>query len=118
MSRVLASDVARSRGWRIMRREEQPRGMKAWPHRGVRTESRYGDVKGDGEATPVDLSDEELEACLRCWADDEEGLGGFFVAGFVRDEGSVDCPSTKEPASQETDEDTEASDGEWEGFSD
>ncbi|KAH2282632.1 hypothetical protein KXW02_004016 [Aspergillus fumigatus] len=118
VSRVLASDVARSRGWRIMRREEQPCGMKAWPHRGVRTESRYGDVKGDGEATPVDLSDEELEACLRCWADDEEGLGGFFVAGFVRDEGSVDCPSTKEPASQETDEDTEASDGEWEGFSD
>jgi putative methyltransferase len=67
----------------------------------------------------VDLSDEELEACLRCWADDEEGLGGFFVAGFVRDEGSVDRSTTETPVSQDTDEDTEASDeDEWEGFSD
>jgi putative methyltransferase len=121
VSRVLASEVARSHGWRIMRREEQPRGMKAWPHRGVRTESRNGDVEGDGEpaATAVDLSDEELEACLRCWANDEEGLGGFFVAGFVRDEGSVDRSTTETPVSQDTDEDTEGSDeDEWEGFSD
>ncbi|GFG23858.1 putative methyltransferase C2C4.06c [Aspergillus udagawae] len=123
VSRVLASDVARSRGWRIMRREEQPRGMKAWPHRGVRTESRHGDAKGDGKVTApaaaVDLTDEELEACLRCWADDEEGLGGFFVAGFVRDEGSVDRPPMEEPETQGMDEDTEGSDDdEWEGFSD
>jgi putative methyltransferase len=121
VSRVLASGVARSRGWRIMRREEQPRGMKAWPHRGVRTESQYGNVEGDAEpaATAVDLSDEELEACLRCWADDEEGLGGFFVAGFVRDEGSVDRSTTETPVSQGMDEDTEGSDeDEWEGFSD
>ncbi|GIJ83329.1 hypothetical protein Asppvi_002148 [Aspergillus pseudoviridinutans] len=123
VSRVLASDVARSRGWRVMRREEQPRGMKAWPHRGVRTESRYGDADGDGKVTApaaaVDLTDEELEACLRCWADDEEGLGGFFVAGFVRDEGSVDRTIREEPESQGIEEDTGDSDeDEWEGFSD
>ncbi|KAF7174336.1 hypothetical protein CNMCM5623_006937 [Aspergillus felis] len=123
VSRVLASEVARSRGWRVMRREEQPRGMKAWPHRGVRTVSRYGDAEGDGEvagpAAAVDLTDEELEACLRCWADDEEGLGGFFVAGFVRDEGSIDRSTTEEPEAQGIEEDTEdRDDDEWEGFSD
>ncbi|RLL95285.1 hypothetical protein CFD26_105542 [Aspergillus turcosus] len=114
VSRVLASDVARSRGWRIMRREEQPRGMRVWPHRGVRTESRYG----DGEvAVAVDLSDEELEACLRCWAGDEEGLGGFFVAGFVRDEECVER-TRGAPVSQGMDETEGSDEDEWEGFSD
>ncbi|RHZ54224.1 rRNA (cytosine-C5-)-methyltransferase RCM1 [Aspergillus thermomutatus] len=117
VSRVLASDVARSRGWRIMRREEQPDGMKVWPHRGVRTESRYGDAEGDGgAAAAVDLSDEQLEACLRCWAGDEEGLGGFFVAGFVRDESLA---AREAQVSPRMDGDKGGSDeDEWEGFSD
>ncbi|KAF7125657.1 hypothetical protein CNMCM5793_001896 [Aspergillus hiratsukae] len=120
VSRVLASDVARSRGWRMMRREEQPRGMRVWPHRGVRTESRYGDAEGHGEvaaAAAVDLSDEELDACLRCWAGDEEGLGGFFVAGFVRDEDNVDL-TRGAPVSQGMNETEGSDEDEWEGFSD
>jgi putative methyltransferase len=118
VSRVLASEVARSRGWRIMRREEQPRGMRNWPHRGVRTDSRYGDAEAPAAAAAaVDLSDEELEACLRCWAGDEEGLGGFFVAGFVRDEGIVDR-TTAAPVSQGMDETEGSDEDEWEGFSD
>lgn len=75
--RVLMSDVARRRGWRVMRREEQPEGLRAWKHRGTRE-------GGDRLDPPMNLSDEELDGCLRCWPGDEEGLGGFFVAGFVR----------------------------------
>lgn len=111
--RILASEVARRRGWRVMRRDEQPKGLKAWNHRGVREEKLRSVGPGDGDGSPsadgaatVDLSDEELEACLRCWPGDEEGLGGFFVAGFVRDASTA---ATGEPDSDE---------GEWEGLSD
>ncbi|GES62176.1 NOL1/NOP2/sun domain protein [Aspergillus terreus] len=94
VERVLASEVARRRGWRVMRREEQPEGLRKWRHRGVRSE---------GELT-VDLSDEQLDGCLRCWPGDDEGTGGFFVAGFVRD--------------GEEDDGEEGVEDEWEGFSD
>ncbi|KAL5359962.1 S-adenosyl-L-methionine-dependent methyltransferase [Aspergillus floccosus] len=93
VERVLASEVAKRRGWRVMRRDEQPEGLRKWRHRGVRSE---------GELT-VDLSEEQLDGCLRCWPGDEEGTGGFFVAGFVRD-GQED--------------EAEGVEDEWEGFSD
>ena len=32
-----------------------------------------------------ELSEQEREACLRCWPGDEERTGGFFVVGFIRD---------------------------------
>lgn len=106
VSRVLASDVARHRGWRVMRRYEQPEGLKVWRHRGVGEDSgKIGSTDSSGGVPPVNLSAEELDACLRCWPGDEEGLGGFFVAGFVRD--SHGDHDTKED-----------SDDEWEGFSD
>lgn len=93
--RVLGSDVAKRRGWRVLRREEQPVGLRGWRHRGVKSEG------GD----KVNLSDEELEGCLRCWPGDEEGVGGFFVVGFVRD-------------GQDDIENDGGKDDEWEGFSD
>jgi putative methyltransferase len=72
-----------------MRRDEQPAGLGKWKHRGIH------------HALTVDLSDVELDACLRCWPGDEEGTSGFFVAGFVRESHChVD------------------DDDEWEGFSD
>ncbi|EAW07138.1 rRNA (cytosine-C5-)-methyltransferase RCM1 [Aspergillus clavatus NRRL 1] len=124
VSRVQASEVARARGWRVMRREEQPAGMKAWPHRGVRTESRYGDAEGEcapeGAAAAVTLTDEELEGCLRCWQGDDEGLGGFFVAGFVRDgDGDSDADGVRLAAAAPvvTEAEVEGED-EWAGFSD
>ncbi|KAE8151730.1 putative NOL1/NOP2/sun domain protein [Aspergillus avenaceus] len=108
VERLLTSEVGKSRGWRIMRRDEQPEGLRKWDRRGVRTETREG-------AAPqtVGLSDEELDGCLRCWAGDDEGTGGFFVAGFVRDE--TLASRSLDSQAGESDE----SDGdEWDGFSD
>ena len=67
---ALASDIARERGWRVLRRQDQVTGMREWPVR--------GDVAacgGDGEVA---------EACIRTYRDDGKGVMGFFVAGFVR----------------------------------
>ena len=114
VSRVLASDVAKRRGWRVMRREEQPNGLKSWNHRGVREEratKSTGPENGDSQLS-VNLTDEELDACIRCWPGDEEGLGGFFVAGFIRD------PSLATNGDVPDSNDSEEEEEEWAGFSD
>ncbi|CAI7630767.1 unnamed protein product [Penicillium glandicola] len=83
VARILNSPAAKERGWRLLRRDEQPDGLRRWKKRGVREER-----PAEGETGPsgtVDLSDEALEACIRSWQGDAEGLGGFFVAGFIRD---------------------------------
>lgn len=99
VARVLRSDVARRRGWRVLRREEQPVGLKGWAAR--------GQVSG-GETL---LTDEEMQGCLRCWPSDEEGVGGFFVVGFVRAKSASGDVEDKADEADEADE-------EWEGFSD
>lgn len=93
VARVLASQVARQRGWRLLRRDEQPEGLRRWQHRGV----RESDVETPSSGKRPDLADEALEACLRCWPGDSEGLGGFFVAGFVRDYHSTEELTSAEP---------------------
>ena len=107
--RVLTSDVARRRRWRIMRRDEQPKGLRQWKHRGIRADSRPAPGL---DSSTVDLSDVELDACLRCWPGDEEGTGGFFVAGFVRDELGARASDPGPKDSCDIDDD------EWTGFSD
>ena len=67
---ALASDIARRRGWRILRREEQVTGMREWPVRGVAAA-----CGGDGDVA---------EGCIRSYKGDGRGVMGFFVAGFVR----------------------------------
>lgn len=116
VSRVLASDVAKRRGWRVMRRDEQPAGLREWPHRGIRTEPVEKDNGSSQSGPSVDLSDQDLEGCLRCWPGDDEGLGGFFVAGFVRD-GRVDNWSGTGHESDGVDDEEGDSDS-FEGFSD
>ncbi|KAL1637805.1 hypothetical protein SLS56_000360 [Neofusicoccum ribis] len=66
---ALRSRVAVARGWRLLRREEQVAGMRAW---GVR-----GEAGAWGEGV--------REACVRCEKGTAEGTMGFFVAGFVRE---------------------------------
>lgn len=114
VERILASETARRRGWRILRRDEQPQGLRTWRHRGIR---RDADNKSKDEEA-VNLTEEQLDACLRCWPGDDECTGGFFVAGFVRD----DCeamPSLKEHSSPRQESIHNAESGsEWEGFSD
>ncbi|KAL2869249.1 rRNA (cytosine-C5-)-methyltransferase RCM1 [Aspergillus lucknowensis] len=115
VSRVLESDVAKRRGWRVMRRDEQPAGLRKWKYRGIKSEG------GEGGHS-VKLSEEEVEGCLRCWPGDEEGTGGFFVVGFVRDgDGSADADNRDRrvtPDYRGDDHEDDEDEDEWEGFSD
>ncbi|KAL5326890.1 hypothetical protein ACEPPN_004579 [Leptodophora sp. 'Broadleaf-Isolate-01'] len=71
VQRALTSPIAKQAGWRILKREEQIRGMKDWP------------VRGSQQACGG--NDELAESCIRANKDDEHGTMGFFLAGFVRD---------------------------------
>jgi putative methyltransferase len=74
VSQALGSKIAKERGWRILRRDEQVRGMREWP------------IRGDKEACKeVENSGEVADGCIRANKDDDFGTMGFFVAGFVRD---------------------------------
>ncbi|KAH8889593.1 S-adenosyl-L-methionine-dependent methyltransferase [Thozetella sp. PMI_491] len=74
--KALESPIAKERGWRILTRDRQVRGMRDWP------------VRGAPEA--CDGNQEVSEGCIRTYMNDGHGVMGFFVAGFVREEGSVD----------------------------
>ncbi|KAL9089805.1 MAG: hypothetical protein Q9165_005599 [Trypethelium subeluteriae] len=101
--RVLASDVARARGWRVLRRQEQVAGMRKWQRRGV--EGELGEVK-----------EEVRQACLRCKKGTDEGTMGFFVCGFVR-EGFDDVGRESEEEEEGTGEaEGDEEEEEWEGF--
>ncbi|KAF3398410.1 25S rRNA [Penicillium rolfsii] len=127
VARLLASDVAKERGWRLLRRDEQPEGLRKWKHRGVRRDrDMETGVESEESASVAALSEEDLEACLRCWSGDAEGLGGFFVAGFVRDSASAATEPAQKKINHDhidgnaegdiTDDSNE--DEEWDGFSD
>merc|ERR1711964_215841 len=71
VQKALEHPSAKQAGWRILKREEQIRGMKEWPVRGSQ------DACGGNE--------EVAESCIRANKDDEYGTMGFFLAAFVRD---------------------------------
>ena len=85
-----------------MRRDEQPQGLQKWRHRGIR---KHIDGKTASDIA-VKLSDEQIDACLRCWPGDDECTGGFFVAAPGEENGESQYKSDEE------------GDSEWEGFSD
>ncbi|KAK5116420.1 hypothetical protein LTR62_007967 [Meristemomyces frigidus] len=124
---ALFSHVARERGWRVMRRSEQVDGMRAWQKRGwkeacsKKIEEVGGDDFGDTNAEEV------AEACIRCEKGSEEGTMGFFVAGFVRDEGfrgstNGDAATSRQSHSHEgrleNGPEGQDDDDEWHGFED
>ncbi|KAK7225833.1 hypothetical protein V2G26_013836 [Clonostachys chloroleuca] len=74
--KALQSDIARSRGWRILRRDDQVSGLRDWDVRGLPEE-----CGGDTEIA---------EGCIRSHKGDGRGVMGFFVAGFVRSGGDAD----------------------------
>lgn len=118
VARVLASEVAQQRGWRLLRRDEQPEGLRKWKHRGVRDDRNdKATASSDISEAVATLSDEALDACLRCWSGDAEGLGGFFVAGFVRDPKLGETVKASQPPIAH-ENDSEEEEEEWEGFSD
>lgn len=100
---ALATTVAKERGWRILRKEEQVGSLQKWTRRGV--------WEDDKITCAVDAvsKDDVVDACIRCDKGTEEGTMGFFVAAFVRDEGAGEDESAE--AAQDDAE-------EWNGFSD
>ncbi|KAI1372983.1 S-adenosyl-L-methionine-dependent methyltransferase [Hypoxylon crocopeplum] len=69
--KALQSDIAKERGWRILQRDQQVRGLCEWP------------VRGSVEAS--NGNSEIAEACIRSYQGDGRDVMGFFVAGFTRD---------------------------------
>lgn len=123
--KALDSPIALQRRWRILRRDEQVSGARAWPIRGDRDACHsVSDIDGTHELPVIG------EACIRCEKGTDEGTQGFFVAAFVRDDdrdwshsdGSNTLFATEKTAavnvnmcgSQGERSDT---DQEWEGFS-
>jgi putative methyltransferase len=71
VKQALGLAIAKERGWRIMKREDQIRGMREWPVRGS-----LDACNGDSVLA---------ESCIRANKGDQHGTMGFFLAGFVRD---------------------------------
>lgn len=86
--KALQSDVGKRRGWRVLPREAQVSGMKAWPVR--------------GQIDACDGDDQVADSCIRAYKDDGRGVMGFFVAAFVRspDLDASPAPSTKKKKSK------------------
>ncbi|RAL59293.1 hypothetical protein DID88_006898, partial [Monilinia fructigena] len=72
VQKALASDIAKEKGWKILRRENQIRGMREWP------------VRGSVEA--CDGDEVVTEGCIRANKGDEHATMGFFLAGFIQQE--------------------------------
>jgi 25S rRNA (cytosine2278-C5)-methyltransferase len=102
VARVLASSIAKERGWRLLHRDEQVSGLQQWPHRGV-------SIPMDVSDTGLSLDECELSACIRCHPGDAEGTMGFFVCCFTREVPAGTLPGKAA--------EIEGHDG-WEGFSD
>ncbi|KAF2843807.1 S-adenosyl-L-methionine-dependent methyltransferase [Patellaria atrata CBS 101060] len=122
--RTLHSPIARSRGWRILGRDEQIAGMRTWNVRGDRASCEDFDVGNDGDGGVMTMQERRkvAEACLRCEKGTDEGTMGFFVAVFVRDEGNKDHGSNATTKLASKDDsmgvDEENGEEEWQGFSD
>ena len=122
---ALATSVAKERGWRVLRREEQVEGLKKWERRGQWEEGKLSGSIVDGRS-----KQDVLDGCIRCDKGTEQGTMGFFVAAFVREcedddvvrEGraepdEMDVEEARMPAAP-TDEQDGDEEEEWDGFSD
>ncbi|CAK1361854.1 25S rRNA (cytosine-C(5))-methyltransferase rcm1 [Cercospora beticola] len=113
--KALQSNIAVARGWRVLKREEQVDGMQRWHKRG-RADAMQSVVDSNGTTDLIVLAD----ACIRCDKGGEDGTMGFFVAGFVRDEGSMEQAHDslgRAAAGARELEHAEDEEDEWEGFS-
>ncbi|KAF2161247.1 hypothetical protein M409DRAFT_69866 [Zasmidium cellare ATCC 36951] len=116
---ALLSDVAHSRGWRIMKRADQVDGMRRWHKRGSVDAARQAIAASTTEGGAKDFDAAEVaDSCIRCEKGGEDGTMGFFVAGFVRD-GDVEIEPNggRNGAVEEADGAADDDDEEWNGFS-
>lgn len=115
---ALATSVAKQRGWRVLRREEQVEGLRKWERRGQWEEGKLsGSVSVEGKKRQ-----DALDGCIRCDKGTEQGTMGFFVAAFVRegedgDAGDEMDVDVRKPAAPTAEQDGN-SEEEWDGFSD
>jgi putative methyltransferase len=119
--RALSSRIARERGWRIMKREDQVEGMKKWARRGDPEASKEA-LQGKEELVKTNVlpsANVLADACIRCERGTDEGTMGFFVAGFVRDSGADPAEAMVEnDASEGGNEEDDEQNEEWGGFDD
>lgn len=107
--RALSSEEAQIRGWKLLPRDRQVAGMRAWSVRGCLTDCQR--LLADQPRTADLPSPEQLAgACIRCEKGTLEGTSGFFVAGFTRV-----IANKAADGGQTIDESNEE---EWNGFSD
>jgi 25S rRNA (cytosine2278-C5)-methyltransferase len=113
--RALNSTIARRRCWRVLKRDEQPEGLRMWPHRGddLIGDMKEGTVKETWDTMTNEEREEFTEACVRCKPGSTDGTMGFFVVGFVRDPRMVEDSKTAPNVTGGVEHDDE----EWEGFS-
>ena len=112
--KALNSPIALQRRRRILRRDEQVSGARAWPIRGDgNTCQKLSGIDGTHELSVI------ADSCIRCEKETVEGTHGFFVAAFVRDDvqNELDVEGN-DPLSANADECKPRGDPEWEGFSD
>ena len=79
---ALQSAVAQTRHWRILPRDKQISGVKAWKIRGDLAACQKPLAGGNNPHQAQEMA----EACIRCEKGTKEGTQGFFVAAFVRDD--------------------------------
>ncbi|KAH6644481.1 S-adenosyl-L-methionine-dependent methyltransferase [Boeremia exigua] len=117
---ALATSVARERGWRILRREEQVSGLRGWERRGEWVDGKVGGGVAEGKER-----EDVLEGCVRCDKGTGEGTMGFFVAAFVREgedgeqgeHTAEEVADLRKPAAPTAEQDGDEEE-EWDGFSD
>lgn len=111
--KALRSPIARERGWRVLRREEQVDGMKRWHVRGDlgATKSVLDDGEDEGG---VEDAETIADACIRCEKGTADGTMGFFVVGFVREQGQGNAVGSARRQEHEAAEAEEEDD--WSGF--
>lgn len=113
--RALSSAIARKRGWRICRRDEQVDGMQRWKVRGdkgaVEDMIQHDTEGGENEGLTQEYVSTIADACIRCEKGTEEGTQGFFAVKFVRDKPGLDLSNGANEAEEQNEE-------EWSGFSD
>lgn len=100
---ALATSIAKERGWKILKREQQVEGLRVWNRRGVWEDDKLKSVVEE------DYKQAVLDACIRCDKGTDEGTMGFFVAAFVREAGEqlVQLSASADIEGEE-----------WSGFSD
>ncbi|QDS77490.1 hypothetical protein FKW77_000153 [Venturia effusa] len=121
--KALISDVGRRNGWRLLRRDEQVKGLRDWHIRGdLDACNRLFGENASRLVFAESITNAALvaDACIRCERGTADGTMGFFVAGFVRDERLAGTRlATDEDVKVEAEEEEQEEEEQgWNGFSD